>query len=141
MLKIEINKQIRCRLPRLLITKTLNLVSKIIKIKRKKNISLAIVSASVMKSLNNKYRRKNYPTDVLSFENFDGGSEIGEIIICWPIVKKQAKIQGHSTNKEFIILLIHGILHLFGYDHVRIKNAKVMEAIERKLRKELIKVN
>lgn len=74
-----------------------------------KEISLVIVGEGKIKELNKKHRRKNRVTDVLAFD-------YGEIFICLPQAKKQAKKLGHSLKKELAILLIHSILHLAGYD-------------------------
>ncbi|MCK4918940.1 MAG: rRNA maturation RNase YbeY [Candidatus Pacebacteria bacterium] len=102
---------------------------KVAKIKMPVEISLVIAGEKRIKSLNKKYRRIDKVTDVLSFGNEDLNGAIkfvippdeilqfGEIFICYPKIKKQAKQKKHSTRKEFSILLIHGILHLAGYDH------------------------
>lgn len=74
-----------------------------------KEVSLVIVGEKKIKELNRKYRKKNKVTDILAFD-------YGEIFICLPQAKKQAKKLGHSLKKELAILLIHGILHLAGYD-------------------------
>lgn len=74
-----------------------------------------------MASLNKKYRRKNYATDVLSFSNLPAKTtlptNIGDILICWTVLQKQARSFQHSQEEELAQLLIHGTLHLFGYDH------------------------
>jgi probable rRNA maturation factor len=72
-------------------------------------ISIVLVGDDKIKELNKKYRKKNQVTDVLAFD-------YGEIFICLPQAKRQAKQFGHSLKKELAILLIHGILHLAGYD-------------------------
>ncbi|OGZ33130.1 MAG: rRNA maturation RNase YbeY [Candidatus Portnoybacteria bacterium RBG_13_40_8] len=82
---------------------------KIIKLKGFNEISIAIVCNTRMKNLNRKYRGKNETTDVLAFD-------YGEIFICLPQAKRQAKKIKHSLKKELAILLIHGILHLAGYN-------------------------
>lgn len=72
-------------------------------------ISLVFISDARIKNLNRKYRGRNRVTDVLTFD-------YGEIFICLPQAKKQAKRISHSLKKELAILLIHGALHLAGYD-------------------------
>ena len=72
------------------------------------------------RELNNTYRKKDYPTDVLSFplnEKLPGGFYIGDIFICHPIAVKQAEENGVSIEEELLTLMVHGILHLAGYDH------------------------
>lgn len=92
------------------------------KIFKKENLSIALVKSPEIKKLNKKYRKKNKPTDILSFE------DINEIIICPQEVKKNAKKYGVAFKKELAKVLIHGILHLLGYDHEKSqKDAKIME--------------
>lgn len=73
------------------------------------DISIVLVGDAEIRAINKKYRKTNRVTDVLAFD-------YGEIFICLPQAKKQAKQLGHSLKKELAILLIHGILHLAGYD-------------------------
>jgi len=81
--------------------------------KRNADLSIALVGPGRIRKLNKKYRGKNRVTDVLSFP--DNG--LGEIVICLREVKKNAKKFGSSFKKELSTCLIHGILHLLGYDH------------------------
>ena len=76
-------------------------------------LSVALVSSRRIKELNRRYRGKNRPTDVLSFQY---GKE-GEIAICLSEVRKNAKRFGLTFKKELERVLIHGVLHLLGYDH------------------------
>ncbi len=93
------------------------------------DLSIVLVGSGRIRELNKKYRGKNRVTDVLAFpeskvllENFKVGSlqkiqSLGEIVICLREVKKNAKRFGSSFEKELSACLIHGILHLLGYDH------------------------
>jgi len=74
-------------------------------------ISIAIVGPSEIRKLNRKYRKKDKPTDVLSFGKV--GEEMPEIIICPDEVEKN----GGNFKKEMAEVVIHGVLHLLGYDH------------------------
>ncbi|MFA4998982.1 MAG: rRNA maturation RNase YbeY [Candidatus Paceibacterota bacterium] len=93
--------------------------------KSKLTLSVALVSSRRIKELNRKYRRKNRPTDVLSFQY---GKE-GEIVICLPEVRKNVKKFGPTFKKELKRVLIHGVLHLLGYDHEgsRVRAEKMRE--------------
>jgi len=84
-------------------------------------LSVALVGNSEIKKWNKKYRDKNSVTDVLSFE------DPAEIIICWPRLIDQAKIQKHSRKKELVILLTHGFLHIIGYGHKTSKEELLMQ--------------
>lgn len=76
-------------------------------------LSLALVGQARIRQLNRKYRGKNRVTDVLSFQG-DGG---GEIVICLSQVKRNAKKYQITFKKELTKVLIHGILHVLGYEH------------------------
>ncbi len=106
----------------------------IAKSKKPAEISLVIIGEKRIRTLNKKYRGTDKVTDVLSFGNDAVGktvkSEIaefidppdnvlhlGEIFICYSQAAKQAKRKNHSVKKEMAVLLIHGILHLLGYEH------------------------
>ena len=81
--------------------------------KKKEDLSIALVGQGRIRELNKKYRKKNRVTDVLVFP----GDGLGEIVICLREVKKNAKRYGETFKKELARVLIHGILHLLGYDH------------------------
>ncbi len=83
---------------------------------RKSEVTLVFISAVRMKAMNFKYREKNYATDILSFEPSSADS-LGDLILCPSVLKKQAKQNGHSFDYEILYMLIHGLLHLLGYDH------------------------
>lgn len=84
-------------------------------------LSVAIVDDKITRRLNRKYRKIDRATDVLSF------SDPAEIIVSWPCVVKQARERQHSRKKELAFLLIHGLLHLLGYDHETGKQRIAME--------------
>lgn len=86
------------------------------KFKIKKEISIALLSPLEIKKLNKIYRQKNKVTDVLSF-NLDDEKILGEIVICLEQAKKQAKEKKISLQAELKLLVVHGTLHLLGYDH------------------------
>jgi probable rRNA maturation factor len=84
-------------------------------------LEITILSNPEMKILNKSTRNKDYATDVLSFptENFPGSPiwDLGTLYIAWEVCKSQALEIGHSSEDEFDRLLVHGFLHLLGYDH------------------------
>lgn len=80
----------------------------------KKDISIAFLTAEEIAEHNEKYREKQGPTDVLSFP---GDFFLGEIIIAPKIVKKRAEKNGFDFDREIRRVLVHGILHLLGYEH------------------------
>ncbi len=86
----------------------------------KGTVTIRIAGAAEVRALNRKYRRRDYATDVLSFplaEKLPDGFYAGDILICWPVAEKQARQNAQSTEKELLLLMIHGLLHLQGHDH------------------------
>lgn len=101
-------------------------------------LSIALVGDAEMRQLNAKYRKKKKTTDVLSFgvENLPSTSSqlLGDVIISVQQARRQAKDRNHTLRAEMVTLLIHGILHLLGYDHERsARQAKIMFGLERRL--------
>lgn len=105
----EINKLTPDKTSIAFLKRIAEMAAKIIELKEFKTISIAIVCNARMKALNRKYRGKNKTTDVLAFN-------YGEIIISLSQAKLQAKKLGHPLKEELTILLVHGILHLAGYN-------------------------
>jgi len=105
--------------------KTLNFL------KLKQAISIVLVGDKRIQELNNEYRHKNKITDVLSFGDWQEENFLGEVIICVPQAKRQAKDFGIDLKTEMIRLLVHGILHLAGYDHEKSKKEeKIMFGLQ-----------
>ncbi|MCL2841009.1 MAG: rRNA maturation RNase YbeY [Defluviitaleaceae bacterium] len=81
-------------------------------------ISLSFVTVGEIQDLNDAYRDKDEPTDVLSFPAMGGVSaSLGDIVICVEVAQGQAEEYGHSLEREMAFLTVHGLLHLLGYDH------------------------
>lgn len=92
------------------------------------NVSIAFVSQLEIQKVNKKYRKKNKPTDVLSFpKNTHLKDEFAEVVICPAVVKKTLKKSQLSLKTALSEILIHGLLHVIGYDHEKsIKEEKRM---------------
>ena len=90
-------------------------------------ITLRVAGASEVKRLNGKYRARRHATNVLSF-SYGGGS--GDVVLCHPVVAREAKEQGKSLRAHYAHLVVHGVLHLRGHDHRRQKEAQRMERAE-----------
>ena len=94
--------------------------------KKASDLSIALVGQGRIRELNKRYRGRNSVTDVLAFPNRELG--LGEIVICLREIKKNAKRFSSVFEKELAQVLIHGILHLLGYDHeISPEKAKEME--------------
>jgi probable rRNA maturation factor len=109
-------------------------------------VSLVFTDSETVKQLNRDYRGVDEPTDVLAFymlpqkeadDSFalppDGVTRLGEVIISYSQAVAQAREQGHSPEKELALLVIHGILHLTGYDHKEPEKESKMREKEREL--------
>jgi probable rRNA maturation factor len=110
-------------------------------------ISLMITGQERMQELNREYRGQDKPTDVLSFamsesvenepEAFigppDGQLHLGEIIVSYPQAVIQAQEHGHSIKKELAVLIVHGVLHIAGYDHEKPEMEPAMLAREKEI--------
>lgn len=100
-------------------------------------VSVYIVDEVESQELNSQYRGKDKPTNVLSFPadipDEVGVPLLGDLVICAPIVEREAKEQGKTLEAHWAHMLVHGTLHLLGYDHVDDDEADVMEALETRL--------
>ncbi len=81
-------------------------------------VNVLLAGSAEMRRLNREFRQQDRATDVLSFPALSGGPG-GELAICAPIAAGNARRLGHSTRKEVQVLILHGLLHLAGYDHER----------------------
>jgi probable rRNA maturation factor len=95
-------------------------------------MTIAIVPDGRVQQLNRRYRRKDAPTDVLSFAS-DERRYLGDVVIAAGVARRQAKQAGHSLQHELRVLALHGLLHLLGYDHER--DAGRMARVEARLRR------
>ncbi len=138
MIKIEINQKVGKKIKEAWLNKIVEQTLGAVKIKNA-SVSVAIVGDLEMKKLNKEWRGKNCVTDVLSFDyKFQVPSskfEIeGEIVISHPQAARQAKEGGHNVDEEIKMLLVHGALHLAGYDHEKSeREAKKMEELQNKI--------
>jgi len=109
-------------------------------------VSLVVTDSETVQRLNRDYRGIDETTDVLAFymlpqkgaDSFfalppDGVTRLGEVLISYPQALAQAKEQGHSLERELALLVIHGILHLLGYDHEEPEAEHKMREREREL--------
>ncbi|MYM64661.1 rRNA maturation RNase YbeY [Pseudomaricurvus sp. HS19] len=97
-------------------------------------ITVRIVDNAESQQLNSAYRGKDYPTNVLSFPA-DLPAELelpllGDLVICAPVVAAEAREQGKTAEAHWAHMVVHGTLHLQGYDHIDDRDADIMEALE-----------
>jgi len=141
------------------VEQTLNKIIKQTLLKKyfKKNnflqINISLVSDAQIKKINLRYRKKNKPTNVLSFANLDekqiniighqkvidklSNLVLGDIVLAFEIIKKESILQNKDFYEHLSHLLVHALLHLLGYDHEDDNQAEVMEKLEVKILEKL----
>ncbi|WP_194792114.1 rRNA maturation RNase YbeY [Pseudomonas sp. UFMG81] len=105
-------------------------------------MTIRLVDEAEGRELNHTYRHKDYATNVLSFpadvpDDLLDIPLLGDLVICVAVVEREAQEQGKSLEAHWAHLVIHGCLHLLGYDHIEDDEAEEMEALERELLAEL----
>ena len=108
---------------------------------READLAIRIVGAKEGRALNRHYRGKDYATNVLSFPaKLPEGVKLpllGDLVICAPVVAREAAEQGKPVAAHYAHLTVHGVLHLLGWDHEHDKDAEAMEQLEREVLAEL----
>ncbi|OGV37962.1 MAG: rRNA maturation RNase YbeY [Legionellales bacterium RIFCSPHIGHO2_12_FULL_35_11] len=109
----------------------------------KAELTIRFVDIDEITYLNETYRKQNKPTNVLAFSanlptvidlEFD---LLGDVIICPAVIEKESIEQGKTIESHYALMIIHGILHLLGFDHIEIEEALIMQNLETKLLKKL----
>jgi probable rRNA maturation factor len=97
-------------------------------------VCIRIVGPAESRRLNRQYRGKDKPTNVLSFPASGAGrelgGELGDVVICASVVGREAREQGKPRPAHWAHMVVHGVLHLHGYDHERPRGARLMEGLE-----------
>jgi len=101
-------------------------------------VSVVLADNKFIQKLNKQYRYKDQPTNVLSFPamdeyNMEDIEQLGDIIIAFETTIKEAKAQNKEFINHFTHLIVHGLLHLLGYDHIKKEQAEEMEELEKKI--------
>ncbi len=125
---VEINNKTKSKI-NLALTK--KVAEKFLKLNKMENrdISIAFIGDAAMRKLNKTYRGKDKPTDILAFPGDDDC--FGEIIIDYAQIKRQAKAYKNSARQELIFILVHGLLHLLGYEDETEEGRKKMDELGR----------
>jgi len=96
-------------------------------------IAVRIVDAEEGQALNKDFRKKNYATNVLTFDYAHEPVVMADLIVCAPVIEQEAAEQGKSLEAHYAHMLVHGTLHAQGWDHLKKKEAEAMEAREREI--------
>ncbi|WP_108125934.1 rRNA maturation RNase YbeY [Saccharospirillum mangrovi] len=105
------------------------------------SVCIRLVDEAESQTLNRDYRGKDKPTNVLSFpfeappgiDDPEAQALLGDLVICVPVLQREAAEQGKTELQHWAHLVIHGALHLLGFDHIEPEDAEVMETIERQV--------
>lgn len=108
-------------------------------------MSISLVDIEQITAINRDYRHLDKPTDVISFEfekqfEFED-DELGDIFICLDVVKEHAIEYKHSFNRELCFVIVHGILHLLGYDHLTLEQEEEMFTLQESIILKLIEMD
>ena len=96
-------------------------------------MTLRFVGTAEGRALNRQYRNRDYATNVLTFVYDDApanGPVTGDLVLCVPVLQREAREQHKTLRAHCVHLVVHGTLHLQGYDHENDRDARVMEALE-----------
>lgn len=135
-LELTVDRQVSTRARRLPSTGQLRrwIASTLARQRGRRSIGVRLVGRTESRRLNATYRARNHATNVLSFaapERQPGGERLlGDLVICAPVVAAEARAQGKAVDAHWAHLVVHGTLHLIGYDHERPRAARAMEARE-----------
>lgn len=141
MIEILIVRSTKERVPRAFLTRWVSTIVKSLlrdrlSAKAKKQLStsegltLVFVTSAEMKRLNREFRGKDKVTDVLSFAPTEDGS-LGELVFCLEVIERQAREHGLTKHQELGYMVLHGVLHLLGYDHeTSEKDARAMFGVQ-----------
>ena len=107
-------------------------------IKKKVYLTILLSNNDNIKKLNNRFRKKNKPTDILSFPyekkfNIKKNTYLGDMVISYQFINKPKSLSNLDFQKKTAKIFIHGFLHLLGYDHNKLKNFKKMIKVEEKI--------
>jgi probable rRNA maturation factor len=105
--------------------------------RRAAEVAIVVVDADEGRDFNQRFRHRDYATNVLSFpyERLPGDRSglLGDLVVCAPVVAREAREQGKNARDHYAHMTIHGVLHLLGHEHENDKDAQRMEALETRI--------
>lgn len=104
------------------------------------DLCIRLVDAAESQTLNSRFRGQEKPTNVLSFPadvHIPGRRTLGDVVICMPVVVGEAARQQKAVDDHLAHMVVHGVLHLFGYDHQKDDDAQRMEGLEQQILRQL----
>ena len=138
MINIEIDKIYQDQIQRTFLKDAAEKTLTFLSLPNNASFSIQITTDQHIQALNRKFRHHDHPTDVLAFpaghvDPEDGSTYLGDIIISYPRAEIQAEQRGHPAIQEIQLLIIHGILHLCGFDHADPEGRQLMWRMKRQI--------
>lgn len=135
MVTIQVKRNVKLLVDKSILLRAAQMVLEMTKAADKLGLGIVIGNDAFLHQLNLKYRQVDSPTDVLSFPSSEVDPDtsdlyLGDIVISIQSAEDQASTEGHGLVDELQLLVVHGVLHLLGYDHAEIKDKKVMQAAQ-----------
>jgi probable rRNA maturation factor len=135
MVTIHVKRNVKLPVDKSVLLRAAQLVLEITKVDDKSDLGIVISNDALLHRLNLKYRQVDSPTDVLSFPSGEVDPDtsnlyLGDIVISLPRAQDQASTEGHPLADELQLLVVHGTLHLLGYDHAKNKDKKMMQVTQ-----------
>jgi probable rRNA maturation factor len=138
MITLQVKRPIRLAVNRSILLNAAQLTMQLLAPNRAADVSIVIGNDVLVKKLNRQYRGVDSTTDVLSFPVGDidpdtSDEYLGDVVISLPRAQDQAAAEGHPLADELQLLVVHGVLHLLGYDHIKTAEKKQMQAAQDKV--------
>jgi probable rRNA maturation factor len=142
MVTIQVKRNVRLPVEKSILLRVARITQDATKVPENVDVSIVISDDDLLHELNLNYRHIDAPTDVLSFASNEIDPDtairyLGDVVISLPRAQEQASAEGHPLAEELQLLVVHGMLHLFGFDHEETRDKKKMWAIQDEILKQL----
>jgi len=142
MVTIQVKRSVRLLVDKSILLRAAQLTMDLTNPSNKSELSIVVGNDALLKSLNLKYRNVDATTDVLSFPSGEVDPDtqayyLGDIVISLPRAQEQAATEGHPLVDEMLLLVVHGTLHLLGYDHMEPADKVKMQSAQDNILKQL----
>ena len=142
MVNLQVKHNVMLPMDRSILSRAAELTLEFTQKNKQSGLTIVIGNDALIQKLNQQYRQVDAPTDVLSFPSGEVDSDtgdlyLGDVIISLPRAQEQAFTQGHPLADELQLLVVHGTLHLLGYDHAKVVDKKEMQDTQDKIMSQL----
>ena len=138
MVTLQVKRPVRLPVDKSILVNAAQVTLELKSAKSTSDVGLVVGNDTLLQTLNLKYRGVNSATDVLSFPAGEKDPDtsdlyLGDVVISLPRAQAQAASEGHPLVDELQLLVVHGVLHLLGYDHLKVSDKKQMQAAQDKI--------